>query len=377
MISRNYLIFYGILLSYFFAFSDLYMLSLNLYTSGFETSTLSFIKVFKDVYYILILYFVLIKINNNQFVFIFVILLVILPSLAYTVLGNGLLTVLFGLRWILPFVVGGSLLFSDYREKFSTKNAYFILSFMFFNIAIQLLQTYLFTNHRYFSEELGVLRSPGMFFLPSASSFIMCFSYLYIKKCHINKLVSTSLCNYSLFIFSYSTFLADSASVIGIVIICIMFHFKILKSNIKGFLISFLLVIISILTIVNFSPRGMDILNRSLLARIDLFLNNLPNFNVVSNNFGLATSAGIQLSDFNGYITLESSLSTIFYNAGYLSGFVLMFFYILFLYVAFLRNKVSQNVVPCLLLCASSFITLNSFEFFPLGALIFVGIRNY
>jgi hypothetical protein len=77
-----------------------------------------------------------------------------------------------------------------------------------------------------------------------------------------------------------------------------------------------------------------------------------------------------------GYRSLESTFGAIFGNLGIVPGIVLLSILFFLLVDSAVKNRRSVRSFPALLLVLGALVSVNAFEFFPIGAMMFLLIRR-
>lgn len=364
----------SLLLAYSIATTDFQKLQTGGYSTGLETSASSFLKILKDLFYLVLFLLLLQKKPFFTAITMLAGLILIAPAVVFTSYENGMTRALFGIRWFYPFLLAISLYILAPRQIFSKNGRNLIILAMTLNLLAQLFQTFI-SPPKFFVGDDGVLsRAPGIFFLPSASSIIMCISYLYI---------STSMANsknqqaryFSLLLLISSIYFSDSATAMMILLVIIGYELKVLRNSIFGLLGSIGFITIGLLLATIISPRGDQLLDRSAGNRVALLIDNFSKFDIISTNFGSYTSAGIMLGG-KGYSSLESTIGALFGNLGILPGALCLALFFYMMAKAVHTNRNATLVIPAATIIFGAFLAVNVFEFFPLGALMFILIKN-
>ncbi|WP_084268024.1 hypothetical protein [Azohydromonas lata] len=373
-LERNLLL-TSLLLAFFIASPDFYYLQTGGFSTGLEVGPLSYLKVLKDVFYLLIFCLLLARHTARTVVVFFIAALLVLVPVLYTIFSVGTLKVLFGFRWYFPAVLAVAVAYSVPRQDFTRKGARYLLAVMCVNVAAQLIQRFLFPPLFFMGEDDMLSRAPGIFFLPSASSILMTACTLYISRAHADGQVSGAFRTLAFLLLTTTISLSDSATAMIIFAVLLASEFKLIKVNMLGLVITISISLLALYVAVLFSPRGQDIVDRSLFNRLQLFESGASESGIISSDFGGTTSAGIMLGG-AGYRSLESTFGAVFGNLGALPGIVLLAILMSLLIAATFRNKRSSRALPALVLVLGALVSVNAFEFFPMGAMMLLLVRR-
>jgi hypothetical protein len=299
---------------------------------------------------------------------------IFIPSAILTSYETDGIRVLFGIRWFYPFTLAVALCLLAPQQSFTRNGMRLVIAAMAINLAAQIFQTFVSPPPFFVGDDGLLSRAPGLFFLPSASSIIMCISYLYVSTA-IKSSRNKKPLYFALTLLISSIYLSDSATALMILLVIVGYELKILRNSIFGLIGSIAFIAVGLFLATLVSPRGNQLIERSAGNRVLLLVENFSKFNLVSQDFGSYTSAGVMLGT-SGYSSLESTIGSIFGNLGILSGSLCLIVFFGMMIRSAISNKDSNLVVPAITVVLGAFFAVNAFEFFPIGALMFILVKN-
>lgn len=373
-LERNLLLI-SLLLAFAIASPDFYYLQTGGFSTGLEVGALSYLKVLKDLFYALIFIMLLIRHPVQAALTFFGATLIIIAPTLYTLFSTDFVKILFGFRWYFPIIIATVIFYCAPRQDFSRLGTGCLLTVMSINVSAQLIQKFLFPPLFFVGDDEILTRAPGLFFLPSASSILMTACFLYISRAHEEGKTTVFSRNIALLLLGTTIALSDSATALIVFLVLVGCEFRLIRINFAGILLATALALTGLYLAVLLSPRGEDIVNMSLFNRLTLFQAGIEETGIFSKDFGGATSAGIMLGG-EGYRSLESTFGAIFGNLGIVPGIVLLSILFFLLVDSAVKNRRSVRSFPALLLVLGALVSVNAFEFFPIGAMMFLLIRR-
>lgn len=378
--SINIIILLAFILTPIFTIKESMALIFGGIISQTEIATPIYIKLLKDLMFIMLILFSILGIFYSKRILkinIFLILYIIFLLLIAYLFKNDLIIFFSGIRWLIPFML--MLLLIPYITKeLIIKISYIGFYLFIFHFSIQLFQLF-FAGAWFGLNAFGLsARNPGIFFIPSTSAFftilILFLNMFYMDDQKIKRFI---------FILSpISVFLTASGS--GVVVYMVIVLLYLLKKRYMSLLpiLGIVLFLIVFLTLEDIVGRK-DFIELSFGVRIMIFLELLQNSDLFSSNFGYATNTGVLIGSFSGVenaaFVADSTYASILGNLGLFTFILVMLFIFLSLFLAWLQ-KDREKLIFILIYFLFSATTI-IFEAYPMNLLFSIlmayYLRNY
>jgi len=367
------LILTGILLTPIFNFSEVYALLTN--TMSLSVSTPVYVKIIKDLMFLLVIYIGLltflmrpkIPASVNYLIFCF---FAISSMVISFFLETSMVAFFSGLRWLMPILV----LFFIYKsvdEKFQADIANIMGWLLVLGLSLQVFE--LFHMQKWYGGLLGLsIRNPGFYFVPTSMAMFslsaMYYSWNYMRKGILRSMIIFPIGPLSVLL---------TASGTGIIVLLLFYSvplfFKIKQKMAVVFVMA--IVLAGVLWGLPQIANRRDIYT-SIFERIEIFSGEMDMQKLIlSDSFGSATNTAVNADKFNSVkssdsLIVDSTVTSIMYNIGILPAIVFILF--LFKYIQFNSKNLQFWAVniPFML-------TVVVFELFPMNLLLAVNLAYF
>lgn len=327
---------------------------------------LVFIKLLKDVIFVLIFlvgFYSLVKSGTVKPLALFLLILITFIAMSSTILssGNSFLALASGYRWIIPILIP-LVTYKFCDTKTLEKLSHPILTVFLIHLLIQIMQLF-FAGHWYGTSPSGLtLRSPGIFLIPQTGAFFSLISlYFTTFFAPYSKRFKLFMC----LLAALSIYLTASASSL----VLLAFFFLVMCIPRRYFLI---LLPISIpiigLALIFSGPilgRPDDFLIKSGGTRLEIFLQFLWNAPIISNQFGHATNTAVLLGQ---GIIVDSWITSLLGNTGILGLTVFLIVLIPWMLTATINVK-KESLILLAVIFGFSAVTIWT-EAFPMNLIL-------
>lgn len=341
----QYLILLALLLTPIFSFYEVLALITGTLTSQTEALTPIYIKVMKDVFFALIILLSIFKILRkmmvNKYVIFFLFLAsIIVCNICLTLISGGnYMMVLAGIRWSIPILLPFFLI-GIVNGEFMRKIDKMLIFLFFLHFVLQIYQ--LFTMQFWFGANvLGLAaRTPGIFMIPNTAAFftVLCwFFFNYYGNFTRRQMAFIHIWT------GISVLLTMSGAGI-IVYILLLFISAIDRRHLKiALFFSPMIIVLLLLVITSISGRTEDYIERSGGARLQIFVDELTNANLLTDSFGIGTNTGVLFASSNmgssGGKIVDSTYASMIANTGLLGFAFFIGVALLWLYNAMRINR--------------------------------------
>jgi hypothetical protein len=377
----QYIILLAILLTPLFSFYEVLALLTSTVTSQTEALTPIYIKVMKDVFFALIImlsiYKILRRMRANRHIIIFLFLAgIIICNVCLTLINGGnYLLVLAGLRWsipmFLPFFLIGTI-----DTKFMNKITKVLLPLFVLHFILQIYQ--LFNMQLWFGTNVFGLaaRTPGIFMIPNTAAFftVLCwfFFYYYGEYTERQKIFFHIGAGISIFLT-----MSGTGIVVYALLLCILaLGRRYLKIVLPFFPIVVVLLLLLVTLVVG---RGEDYVQISGGTRVQIFIDELMNANLLTNSFGIGTNTGVLLAEsemnVRGGKIVDSTYASLVANLGLVGLVLVTVSVILWLFSALRANR--RDIYSFTIIFGLFGATTIIFEAFPMSLLFAVCFAHY
>lgn len=341
-----------------------------------EALTSIYIKLIKDLSFILLIFLAIIGIFYSKKLFkanIFLILYTIFLIFVGYLFNDNLMIFLAGVRWLIPFLLI-LFLIPFITKDIIVKIAYIGFYIFIFHFLVQIMQLF-FAGGWFGINTLGLsVRNPGIFFIPSTSAFftilILFLTMFYLDNSKLRNII---------FVLSpISIFLTASGTgvVVYIVIICLYLIRK--KFFVLLPVFSIILFFIIILTLEDLVGRP-DFIELSFGTRWIIFIELLESSSFFSTSFGYATNTGVLIGSLNGInydaFVADSTYASILSNLGLITFIFVIFFIVVSVFLAWL-NKDKEQLIFIIIFTLFSATTI-IFEAYPMNLLFAILMAYY
>lgn len=371
------LILVALLCTPIFSAFEVYALLTTGLTSQLEALTPVYLKLLKDVFFILVLLLAITKIvwnmtANRLIILPIIIMFVLAYNILLTLLSNGdSLMVLAGIRWSIPILLP-FLLIGNIDERFMKKVAEILLILFIPHLFLQIYQ--LFNMQLWYGTNIFGLaaRTPGFFLIPNTAAFFSVACFFFLQYYYGLEKVKTKV--FLSCLMGISIFLTMSGT--GIIVFSLLL---IIITNNKRYIkhiliVSPIFIILLLLIIPIISGRSEGYVEDSLGVRLQIFLEILTSSGFFTNSFGLGTNTGVMINENSGKI-LDSIYASIIANTG-LIGFV--FFLIVFsIWLFYLFSSNRMDMYSFTIIFALFGATTIIFEAYPLNLLFIICLAYF
>lgn len=328
-------------------------------------------KIFKDLLYLLICVCVLlwaIRIHklplNNISIFIYA---CVAFAVTISLLINGVMTAVIGVRWALPFLIFFAL--GDWTRSFDRSR---VVLWLVIGLVICLLaQIYqLFNMPPVYGEVLPGIpaRTPGIFLAPNSTAFFACSSLACLMACADNRrflTVQASLIALTICILTQSG--------TGI-IVCFILILRLVTSNSTALFLTIALVLVGlVLPNLNSLTMREDYIALSGGGRLAVLFDIAKAEAFSFGSFGTYTNASNLMGDDpQDMVAVDSLVASWLGNFGILSTLILL---LLWLFVRYRMPDIDwKRAMPCVVVLGLFSLTTVVFEAFPMNLYLAFGI---
>lgn len=354
--------------------------SLALVMGDVKSQTVSltpvYIKILKDISFILLVVFTFLKITYSKKILkfnIFILIYLFFCIFIAYVTKDNLLIFLSGMRWLLPIVLI-FVLVPFVKKDLIVKMTYIGFYLFVFHFIMQIIQLF-FSQGWYGFNSLGLsLRNPGLFFIPSTAAFftilILFLNMFFMQNAKYKKMI---------FILApLSILLTTSGS--GIVVYFVIIFVYLLKKKYFIFLPLFILILFFLMLGSLDSIVGRDgFIAESFGTRLTIFFQVLENSHLLSAYFGYATNTSLLMggyinSNLDGYVA-DSTYASILGNLGVATLIIVLLFIFFFTLVTYLKKDKEVLIFICIFLLFGA--TTIIMEVYPMNLLFAVLTAYY
>jgi hypothetical protein len=334
-----FLIMLGLLLAPIFNISEVIALLGGYFSSPTVSLTPIYIKLIKDALFLLIILVGLLNFFSNGLILLSKSLLVFITAVGLSALmsyleNTSLISVIMGIRWILPFFL--LLFIYRYIDEDAQKKIAGVMIFVFaIAFALQIIELFN-VKYWYGLNSLGLnSRNPGFYIMPSSMAMFALLTMFYAQH-FISRKFLKGLLVY--FLGPISIFLSGSGT--GVVALFLFYAIILYFQSRQKQLILLLAVIMTALTIFLLPVlTGREDIYLSGYMRASIFAELIGSDNFfLSDQFGSATnsavlmkSASTQRNDNNRAMIVDSTITSIVFNVGTISLLAFIAFFLRFL----------------------------------------------
>lgn len=337
------IIFLGLIITPIFNFGEIVSLFSGTMVSQSVAVTPIYIKIIKDVMFIIMILLSLLALlkrgTSSYFIvpyFIFFGFVCLLFYKSY-VLTSPLIAVA-GVRWIMPIALSFFLI-GYVKDETQEKIAKIIALLLVVQVSAQIYELF-YMGHWFGRNIFGLSgRVPGMFFMPNTAGFFSCLAFYYISY-FMKKGWLKSIFLY--LIIPISVYLTMSGTALLVYLIIIMIRL-INRSYIRGLILIVPIIMLAVMPLViSLSGRGANYFDISFGTRLQIFMNYFLQPTLISDVFGAGTEAAALISNTLGLELLSLQSESIY--AGFMVNMGLLFFIVfLILYLLWCLIMIKVN----------------------------------
>lgn len=348
-----------------------------------ELKTPIYIKIIKDIGFMLIMIVSLIDILNKKsrqlnFMFFWILSLVIIMLFLLSCIASSFSTAAAGIRWAIPIMLPFFLI--QYMDDFlMNRIAKLLLLIFIVHLLMQVYQLFYMPNF-YGLNIMGLAaRSPGIFFMPNAAGFFSIMALFFVIFFSDNR--SIKIIMFILTVISIALTMSGTAIMAYLLFVCFVILSQVLGRKYGKLLFQIvpLMIIIFSPTMVLLSGRGDAYVEDSFMPRVGTYINLLKNSELISTRFGAATNTatlyGVMVQQENVAIVTDSTYSSIIGNTGYLGLLLFILLFILFVIYAIKANRIDLYLF--IIIYAIYGATTVIFEAFPMNFLFSIYIAYF
>jgi hypothetical protein len=346
------LIIVGLLLVPFLSVGELFSLFYDGVISQSTNLTGSF-KASKDIVFILLVsfgffsYLLSNRLNKNVILYFIAVAFALIPPIILS-LGNDLISILSGLRWLMPIILP-VFIFRAVNSVFLQSFINYLCALLLLHFSVQIFQLF------YASSWYGVsmygfnLRNPGLFLIPNTGAFFS-ISALYVIL-FMGEMSDRRKVFFTM-IGSASVFLTMSGSgFVALMIIIFFYYFNQIKLKFISLSLPFIVIFAYYFLESLLLRSGGNYIENSGGTRVDIMADSFFGADFISSSFGFGTNTFVMLGD---GATLDSTYASFLVNLGYL-GFLI---FITMILIAVLHSIFTWNKLQFVF-----FIVFSSFAF--------------
>lgn len=335
------------------------------------------IKVIKDIFMIYIVsisFFLILRENRikSRLLFFWIINLFLTILVALLFLDDVAIYVA-GVRWLVPLILPFFII-SYVDEMLIRKISGLTEKLFIINLLVQVYQLF-FASQWFGAGIFGLsLRNPGLFLIPSTSAFfVMIVFFFKIFYSSSQKFLNRYI--FIFFLIPLSLFLTASATgLVAYFFSLIIVSSKRIKAKL---LVVFSIIVLPVIYMIMVQALPLltsraEVVEVSLMTRIDILLENISDIPLLSSKLGYATNTGVLLANVFNHtdraLIADSTVTSIIYNMGLVSSMIMLVVFLTFILYIVINNK--KEELTFLTIVSIFSLTVIITEAFPMNLII-------